>query len=102
MIQEVCIKHIRGRCSMGHYCKRMHPVDKLPFSGILKERSKKALLIDPAQIRVASCLDSEPIESLQSNGFALLEDPDKTTVNLPTFNEKITELCVKNTLVCMV
>ena len=88
---------------MGRYCRRMHPVDKLPFRGIFNGGSKKALLIDSAQIRVASCLESEPIESLRSDGFALFEDPDKATVNLPVFNEKFTrEPCDNNTLVCMI
>lgn len=80
----------------------MHPVDKLPFLGILNEDSKKALLIDSARIRVA-CLESECIDSLRSDGSTLFEDPDKVTVNLPMFNEKFTqESCVNNTPVCMV
>lgn len=88
---------------MGRRCSRMHPVNKLPFCEILNEGSEKALLINPARIRVASCLESEPIESLRSDGFALFEDPDKATVNLPMFNEKIVrESYVNNTLVCMV
>jgi hypothetical protein len=85
---------------MGRICRRMHPVDKRPFREILNGGSKKALLIDSAQIRMASCLESEPIESLRS---ALFEDPDKVTVNLPMFNEKFArESCVNNALVCMV